>query len=569
MSSFVPRSLLLLSALVPLSACGGAPDVPSILLITLDTTRQDALSCYGAIPGLTPSVDRIAAEGITYLQAHTVAPITLPSHTSMLTGLWPPRHGLRINGAASLPAEAETLAELASGLGLETAAFLSAAVLGSTFALDQGFDVYDEVDTHKEKASNSFPRRNGRATIDAALSWLEARNPSRPFFCWVHLFDAHGPWPDVSPYLPLARGSLYLAQVAKMDREVGRLITGLEEQGGLDKTLIMVVGDHGESLGDRGESAHGVNCYEPTMCIPFLVRHPDGRRAGERSDENVSVVDVFSTVCEALDLTAQGVDGQSLLSGRVPAERGVYFESLYGYANFGWSPLVGWLQDGQKYMHTPQPELYDLGSDAGELDNTIERVDADRWVEAIRNVESLPRLEAAAPTAMTEELVEQLSALGYALAGPVKEIEDPLGPSDRMSPHATRDEYVKIQEAFLMFGDSPKALAAWTAVLESNPRNRTARGERAYHLVQLKRWAEAATEYREIAKAGDLRSMHWIALGVCIEKLGDPESAIVHFRKGIEVDPNNPVARREYVRAMEEAGRADEAQRELAALDAR
>ncbi|MFT7479469.1 MAG: choline-sulfatase, partial [Gammaproteobacteria bacterium] len=169
MSSFVPRSLLLLSALVPLSACGGAPDVPSILLITLDTTRQDALSCYGAIPGLTPSVDRIAAEGITYLQAHTVAPITLPSHTSMLTGLWPPRHGLRINGAASLPAEAETLAELASGLGLETAAFLSAAVLGSTFALDQGFDVYDEVDTHKEKASNSFPRRNGRATIDAAL----------------------------------------------------------------------------------------------------------------------------------------------------------------------------------------------------------------------------------------------------------------------------------------------------------------------------------------------------------------------------------------------------------------
>jgi len=566
MLSRLSGSSLLLLGVAPLTGCSGAADSPSVLLITLDTTRQDALSYHGAFPGLTPNLDRLASEGVTYLQAHTVAPITLPSHASMLTGLWPPRHGLRINGVSRLPSEARTLAELASERNLETAAFLSAAVLGSTYSLDQGFDLYDQVDTKKEKASNNFPRRSARDTIDAFLSWFDGRDESRPYFCWVHLFDAHGPWPDHGLFMPVAHGSPYLAQVAQMDREIGRLIARLEDQGGLSSTLIMVVGDHGESLGDRGEAAHGVNCYEPTMLVPFLIRHPDGRRAGERSNENVSVVDVFATVCEAIDVGAPGTDSQSLLSGRVPAERGVYFESLYGYANFGWSPLVGWLQDGRKYMHSPQPELYDLGADSGELNNAVAGADPARWIEAIRRVESSPRLSGDPPAEMTEDLLDQLSALGYAFAGPVDLSEDPLAPSDRPSPHATRDEYASIQAAFLLFDDSVQAEAAWAAVLETNPLNRTARGELAYHLLQLERFEEAAKNYRELARSAPLRSMHWIALGICIEKLGDQEGAILHFWSGIEADPRNRVAREEYLRAMDNAGRADEAKRKLESL---
>lgn len=558
-----------LIALAPGPGCTDAPASPSVLLITLDTTRQDALSCYGAFPGLTPNLDRLASEGITYLQAHTVAPITLPSHASMLTGLWPPRHGLRVNGDTRLPADALTLAELARSRGLETAAFLSAAVLASTFALDQGFDVYDEVDYQKDKASNSYASRGAPETVDAALAWLDARDTSRPFFCWLHLFDAHVPWPDQSPFMPVARGNPYLAQVALMDRQIGRLVARLEEQKGLEDTLILVVGDHGESLGERGEASHGAHCYEATIQVPFLIRHPDGRRAGERSEENVSVVDVFATVCEALDVAAPGTDGHSLLTDRVPAERGTYFESLYGYANFGWSPLVGWIQGGRKYMHSPQPELYDLGSDPAELNNVIqEEAAVDRWVDAIRVVESLPRLTEDASPEVTENLLDRLSALGYALAGTDGLDEDPLAPSDRPSPHATREEYVKIQEAYLLFDDPVKAEAAWAAVLAANPRNRTALGEQAYHLILLKRWEEAAANYRELASGGSLRSMHWVSLGVCIENLGDREDAIVHIRKGLEVDPLNNIARREYLRAMKEAGREDEAQRELAALDA-
>ena len=560
----------LLPLLVLAAACADSSEPagrPSVVLITLDTTRQDALTCYGGPKRLTPYLDQFAAQGVTYLEARAVAPITLPSHASMLTGLWPPRHGVRVNGVAPLPSAATTLAETAKAAGYETAAFLAAVVLGRTFALDQGFDVYDEVERPMVKTSNHFERRNARQIVDAALGWFDRRDSERPFVAWLHFFDPHGPCQPPPEHLMRAGGNPYYGEVAYMDEQVGRFLSELDERGLRDSTLVIVVGDHGESLGQHGEETHGMLAYDSVMKVPFLVRYPDGRRAGERSRENVSVADVFPTVADVLDLPVGDVDGRSLVDP-VPADRGVWIESLYGWAYYGWSPLVGWVVNGQKYLHSTTPELYDLSKDPREASNALAAGLAESHLAALRDVLSQPALSATDRVAADPQLIAEMAALGYVVGATPGQAPDPLAPSRRPSPSSSTAELGLIQQAFVaaQSGNSSAAEKAWAKVLERNPTNPTAHAERAYHLLQLRRFGEAAEGYRQANATGPARTMNWMNLGICLESMNDRGEAVVCYERALVLDPHNPIAKHNFVRAMELEGRASETPSKLSGM---
>jgi len=561
---------LSISLLLGACACSepGTPsERPSVVLLTLDTTRQDALSCYGGPNGLTPHLDTFAAQGVTYVEARAVAPITLPSHASMLTGLWPPRHGVRVNGVHPLPKAATTLAETARRAGYETAAFLAAVVLGRTFALDQGFDVYDEVERPSVKTSNHFERRNARQVVDAALAWLDGRTTDEPFLAWLHFFDPHVPYQPPPKHLMRAGGQPYYGEVAYMDEQIGRFLGELDARGLADETLVLIVGDHGESLGQHREETHGMLAYDATLAVPFLVRYPDGRRAGERSSENVSVADVFPTVAAFLDLPVGDVDGRSLLEP-VPQGRGVWIESLYGWAYYGWSPLVGWVANGRKYLHSTAPELYDLEADPRETSNAVRSTPTHDHVAALRAVLERPALATAERVRIDAETMAEMAALGYVVGDTPNETPDPLAPSRRPSPSASTAELALIQEAFVaaQSGNSQAAQEAWARVLAHNPSNPTAHAERGYHLLQLERFAEAAECYRQANATGPPRTMNWMNLGVCLESLGDRQRALPCYERALELDPHNPIARENYARAMRLEGRAAEANARMAEL---
>ncbi|MCB9914602.1 MAG: sulfatase [Planctomycetes bacterium] len=334
------------------------------MLVTLDTTNPGALGCYSGRAGLTPHLDALAAEGVLYENARSVAPLTLPSHASMMTGLWPPRHTLRDNGLRALPESAETLAEAARARGYQTAACVAAVVLGESYGLDQGFDVYDAPHGAGPGHGHVLERSSAEVTA-AALRWLDGRDRARPFFLWVHYFDAHAPYDPAPEFLARAqalgeaRFPAYLGEVAQVDDAVGALLARLRAEGLLEHTLVAVVGDHGESLGRHGEPTHSLLAYDATIRVPLLLRYPDGYRAGERSAEFVSVADVAPTLLEALDLAPGGaLDGRSLYRRAVPPGRGVYFESSYGWLNYGWSPLSGWASAEGTYLHSSAPELF-------------------------------------------------------------------------------------------------------------------------------------------------------------------------------------------------------------------
>lgn len=399
------------------TACA-EPDRPtSALLVTIDTTNVGALGCYGQAAPVTPNLDRLAREGLVYDNARTVAPMTLPSHASMLTGLYPLRHTVRDNGRNPLPASAVTVAELASERGYQTAAFVAAVVLAEPFGLGQGFDTYDAPRGSQKGAPSE---RLAADVTERALAWLAQRDPTRPFLLWVHYFDPHAPYaPDrdhvdrISPERDLPfRG--YLGEVAQADASIGRLIGVLAANGDLDDTLVMVVADHGEALGAHGEATHSLLVYDATIRVPFLVRYPDGHRAGERSDEPVSVVDVHPTLVDALELDApDGVDGRSLFRRSVPEDRGVYFESLSGYLTSGWSPLAGWADARGTYLHGSDPELYAPDDREQRHDRIERRPELARAARArLAEIARRPALVADGG-ALDDELVDAVRGLGY------------------------------------------------------------------------------------------------------------------------------------------------------------
>ncbi len=400
----------------------------NLLLITIDTLRADHLSCNGADNVVTPNLDRLAREGVNFSRVRAPVPLTLPSHASILTGNYPPTHGVRENATAPLSEEQLTLQEVLQSNGYETAAFLGSFVLDRRFGLAQGFDVYDDrVWTSAEELEKLQAERPAEAVFDAFEDWLADRVGQRPFFAWLHFYDPHAPYLPPEPYRTQYRSDPYAGEVAYADEVVGRVWTTLESRALLPGTVIGVVGDHGEGLGEHQEATHSVLIYNSTLHVPMILYSPGQIPAGSRVETLTSLVDLAPTLLDLVGLPHDLGTGRSMLPriglSKAAVEQGdeqprsVYSESLYAQRNLGWSPLFGVEGRDFKLILGAEPELFDLGADPEERRNLA--AERPETVSALKEqfatlgigLETASQEEEAA--SLDPETVAQLRSLGY------------------------------------------------------------------------------------------------------------------------------------------------------------
>jgi arylsulfatase A-like enzyme/Tfp pilus assembly protein PilF len=352
-------------------------NIKNCLIVTFDTTRADAIGSYGNMNASTPNLDRMADAGVLFQRCMTVAPITLPSHTSILTGQYPTTHGARNNGTHHVPEDVITIAEQLSDNGFATGAVISALVLDSRYGLDQGFDFYDDNLANAEKAPMFMFRETKAAdTAQRAIKFLKERNGER-WFLWVHFFDPHANYAPPQVFLDKANGDPYDGEIAYADSGLGEIMQFLQKTRQLDETLVVMTADHGDSMGEHGESTHGMFVYDATTHVPLIMKHP-ALAQGMRVNGTVSSVDITPTVLDLLDIKAQtDFDGISFASEIRPGKKGVvsrppvYQEAMNPYYNHGWSSIRAVRDDQARYIKSPIAEFYDMFRDPNELNNLL------------------------------------------------------------------------------------------------------------------------------------------------------------------------------------------------------
>lgn len=424
------------------------PRGPNVLLITLDTTRADRLGCYGYKPARTPFLDKLADEGTRFENAMTHVPLTLPSHATMMTGLLPPEHGLRVNAMGSLPADIPTLAEHFREHGYRTGAFLGAFVLDRRFGLDRGFDKYDDdlsgddslsgEDLSGEDAADErvlARRRNAGRVIDSALSWLLPAT-RQPYFCWIHLYDPHQPYSEhTKEFKKDFEGRGYDAELAFVDQQLLRLDTKLKTAGGMDQTMIVVVGDHGEGLGEHDEPEHGEQLYQTTLRVPFLMHYPQrfGKTQTKVVDTAVGLSDLLPTIADCLDWKnavppkAAGRSLRPVLEGRKLTDVPLYCETWEPYFALHSAPQYGVVLSGWKYIRSPKPELYHLLDDSAELKNlaSTNKDRSDELGAILKEIRARFTERLSAETRRDAKLIADLKSMSYSAGSSSLPKDDP------------------------------------------------------------------------------------------------------------------------------------------------
>jgi arylsulfatase A-like enzyme/Flp pilus assembly protein TadD len=545
-------------AIVAGAACGrstdralaspGALRGANVLLITVDTLRQDRVGAYGNRSGLTPHIDQLAAAGVRYAHAFSPAPLTLPAHASMLTGLLPRHHGIHNNTRVRLDEHVPTLATSLKRAGYRTGAFVGAFVLDGRFGLNQGFDEYDDRLPRGERASFHFAERRGAEVVTAAGNWISSA--AGPWFAWVHLFDPHAPY-DAPPEYRAGRAP-YDAEVAYADAMLGQLLARLSAAHQLDSTLVLVTADHGESLGDHGEMTHGLFAYDSTLAVPLIINAPP--IAPAVIDAPVSHTDLTPTILDLLGLAAAGpVDGLSLVR-TPPPDRPLYFEALDASLTRGWAPLRGIVQSGWKYIDLPDAELYDLATDPGEQHNRIDRDPHAELLKRTLRLASGP--ETAAPrVAMDTDAAARLRSLGYA-----------TGSSPRtMTPGDDPKRLVALNERFNTAltafdeGRPQQAIAAFLAILRERPDFVAARTSASTALVATGRGREAVDLLRaglqQQPESPDLLAK----LGAALSAAGDSAGAIDALERARRAGDEGPDVLNQLAVVLAGTGRANDA----------
>ncbi len=395
----------------------------NVILITLDTTRADRLACYGFPNIETPTIDLFAKRGVRFERCYAQTPLTLPSHTTLMTGTLPPFHGVRDNGGFVVPSQLKTMAELFKDKGYATGAFIAAYVLDSKWGLDQGFDTYfDKFDLGKfKRISLGTVQRPANEVMAEALPWLE-KNKGGKFFAWLHLYDPHSPYEPPPPYDKLYAAHPYLGEIAFADSQIRRL-WDLLAANGLDRnTVIVFAGDHGESLGEHAEQSHGFFVYQGAIHVPLIVVSPFAKFQGVVSPEVASLADVLPTVCEMAGLPVPAeVQGHSLLpaftASRRKAPTLAYSETYYPRFHYGWSDLKSVQDERFKLILAPVPELYDVVADPREEKNLVylekgvyDRISAEAEAFIRKSGQNAYETDLSK---VDEETREKLSALGY------------------------------------------------------------------------------------------------------------------------------------------------------------
>jgi tetratricopeptide (TPR) repeat protein len=397
-----------------------------VLLITIDTLRADALGSYGNARAATSWMDRLAQGGVRFENARAHNVNTLPSHATLLSGLYPQEHGVRDNSGFRFPRDRETLATLLDAQGYRTGAFVSAFPLDAQFGLASGFDVYEDsfIDAGTQTAL-LLQERPGSETVALAKAWLDT-DDERPSLAWVHLFEPHFPYAPPEPFAERFRSDPYQGDVAAVDAALQPLLEPLLELADEADTLVILTSDHGEALGEHGEPTHGIFAYESTLRVPLILYQP--RLLEPRVvSEPVRLVDLLPTILDLVSVEEPaGLRGRSLLplmaGGSDEASPGTYFEALSAQLNLGWAPLYGLIQDGWKYIELPIPELYDLHRDPGEETN-LAASEVQRLRELREALQTLRVPDAGAdPSLESPETRQRLQALGYlgSSSAPVK-----------------------------------------------------------------------------------------------------------------------------------------------------
>lgn len=348
---------------------------PSVLLVTIDTVRADHVGAYGYARGSTPALDRLAREGVRFADATSQAPLTGPAHAAILSGMYPARLGVRDNATTPIPADVTMMAEMFKMQGYRTGGFVGAFILAAPYGFARGFDTFDaDFSGFSDGMKLQVQRRCGEVT-NVAVKWL-SRGGAQPFFAWVHLYDAHAPYDAPAPFGPRFKAAPYDGEIAYVDSCVGKLVDALEQAGRLDRTIVSVIADHGESLGQHGEQEHGLLLYEPVLRIPWIMRLPPHERAGTIVAEQVRAIDVLPTLAAVAGITPPSrIDGESLVAligGKTRNDPPPsYAETFYPKWHYGWSELRSIRVGAWKYIDAPRPELYDMRTDGAELKNAI------------------------------------------------------------------------------------------------------------------------------------------------------------------------------------------------------
>lgn len=552
------RCLLLLGlavvGLAALGRCASRPDpsaAASLIVVTLDTTRADRVGAFGGRSVPTPNLDRVARQGTIFPRAYAVAPLTLPSHASIFTGRFPGSHGARHNGLYRLQAAETTLAEHLKAAGFETAAFTAALVVARGTGLEQGFDLYDEVPPPAAQRVEGVTtlqeaQRTAEEVNASVFAWLE-NPPAGRFFLWVHYYDPHWPYDPPEGAGRRLEGSGYDREISYVDACLGELVERLESKGLLDRSILVVVGDHGESLGEHGERTHGIFLYDSAVRVPMMIRAPRLVPEGHSVAEQVSTLDLAPTIVELLGLppleTAQGKSLVSRIDGDSRPAEVVFAETLMPRLEFGWSELRMVQDERFKYIQAPREELYDLAEDPGELHNlaTIEeqrtRRMADLLVAWVRDTESHDG--SVAQRQLSAEELERLRSLGYlagsegGLSATVTGIDpkDALGVSERLFE----------AEALVREGNREGAIPVLETVVAESPANPVATSLLIKILVDLGKLERAEALARSTLTAaltappaeGFLRQTR-LRLAAVLHLQGREEEAEVAYREALE-----------------------------------
>jgi choline-sulfatase len=603
----LPKVLVaaLSAAIVFQSACTRSRQAASaagfnLLLVTVDTVRADHIGTYGYGLAETPSLDGLAVQGVRFARASSPVPLTLPAHATILSGLLPPRHGVRNNGAERFPDGPATLATKLGAVGYRTGAFIGAFVLDHRFGLARGFDQYDD-DIARERVADLDAERPGRVVVDRALAWL-AEKSGKPFFAWVHLYDAHAPYLPPEPFRTRHADRPYDGEIAEVDAQVGRLLDALDRQGVAGRTVVAVVGDHGEELGEHGELTHGLLLYEPSLHVPLVLRAPGVLPTGWVVETPVNLVDLAPTLAallgSPLPVTAGWpLDGRDL-SARLrehqePAAADLYAESLYGTC-FGWSPVFALRRGEMKYVEAPRPELYDLGRDPGESRNLESRL-AGEGKELAARLAALVGSggKVAAPAEMDAEARARLRSLGYlagaSLAGGAgakgkdpkdavvlfRAFEEAHGTlvAGRVAEARTLYERLvaddpanpvfvgQLAETCRRMSDYERAVALYRQAVAIAPQDRDARYNLAVTLQEAGRADEALEALTAAIRVDPGRPEAHNALGIALAVHGDLEAARQQLAQAVELDPHNSRAFNNLGNVLRDLKRPDEAER--------
>lgn len=501
----------------------------SVLLVSIDTLRADALGAYGRAGAETPWIDRLAREGVRFETARAHNVVTLPSHANLLSGRLPFEHGVRDNTGFRFPAELPTLATLLRERGYRTAAFVSAFVLDSRFGLDRGFEVYDDLlGGAEERAEFLVPERHAPRTVAAAARWLTAQGDA-PRFVFLHLYEPHFPYEPPEPLRGRFAAEPYHGEVAAADAALAPILGPILDGPEKERWLVVLTSDHGEALGDHGELTHGIFAYEASLRVP-LILHAPGLLRARVVEAPVGHVDVMPSVLDALGLALPaGLSGRSLwpLSFGARAEpAAVYFEALSSSLNRGWAPLHGLVDGGLKYVDLPLPELYDLGRDPAEAQNLVARQPLELERLRGRLARFRERDRGISRVAEEAEALERLRALGYVTAA-ASQAKERYGEAD--DPKNLVDIDTRIREVVNRYRSGD--LAGAIALCEANIRDRPDMPVSYLHLAYLKRG------------------------------LGDIQGAVVAARRSFELRPLDAEAISLYAVYLTEAGQPAESVR--------